>query len=209
VTLWFDALLHVRFEDVERVAKIADEMRALVDEFALAQGMAACRWFRGWANARKGKALEGFRMIRDAHDENMALGMVTGASENLGYAADALLLYGDWQAAQEQLGQAFEIVQTYGERIYLPQLLLIAGAISRARGKCDAATTSIRRAIEEARAQGAVWLELMALTELASNEAANAADRRSLGTLVELLGEASDIPMLSRARPFVAHGISA
>ena len=70
VTVWFDALLEVRLRDVDRVAMIANEMRGLVDEYALAQGKAACRWFRGWSDARKGQALEGFRQIRDAHDEN-------------------------------------------------------------------------------------------------------------------------------------------
>ena len=47
VTIWYDALCEVRFGDGDRVATLADEMRALVDEFALAQGKSACRWFRG------------------------------------------------------------------------------------------------------------------------------------------------------------------
>jgi ATP/maltotriose-dependent transcriptional regulator MalT len=175
-------------------------MRALVDEYALAQGKAACRWFRGWADARKGKALEGFRQIRDAHDENTALGMMGGASENLGYAAEALLLHGDWQTAQEQLGQALEIVETYGERIYLPQLLLIESAIAHQRGEPDAAIASIRRAMEEARAQGATWLELLALTRLCERGAAEDEDRRALATLVDQLEEANDTTALARAR---------
>ena len=158
-------------------------MRALVDEFALAQGRAACRWFRGWADARKGNALEGFRQIRDAHDENMALGMMAGASENLGYAAEALLLHGDWQAAQEQLDEALEVVRTYGERIYLPQLRLIEGKIAQARGDPDAAMASIRLAVEEARAQGARWLELLALTELCERDDAKDEDRQALAAL--------------------------
>ncbi len=200
VTAWFDALLQVRLGDVDRVAVIADEMRALVDEFALAQGKAACRWFRGWAEARKGNALEGFTQIRDAHDENTALGMLAGASENLGYGAEALLLHGDWQAAQEQLDQALEIVETYGERIYLPQLLLTEGAIAHARGEPDAAIASNRRAIEEARVQGAAWLELLALTELCERGAAKDKDRRALATLIDRLDEATDTTMLTRAR---------
>ena len=77
--------------------------------------------------------------------ENTALGMMAGASESLGYAAEALLLHGDWHAAQEQLDQALAIVEKYGERIYLPQLLLIEGAIAHARGEPDAAIASIRR----------------------------------------------------------------
>jgi tetratricopeptide (TPR) repeat protein len=209
VTVWYDALLEVRLGNVDRVAMIADEMRALVDEYALAQGKAAWRWFRGWADARKGQALEGFRQIRDAYDENTALGMLAGASENLGYAAEAALLHGDWYAAQEQLDQALAMVETYGERIYLPQLLLIEGAIAHARGKPDAAIGSTRRATEEARAQGAGWLELLALTELCEREAASAQDRRALVALTEQLAEAGGTPALARARALLAGAESA
>ena len=205
VALWFDALLQVRLGDVDRVAVIADEMRALVDEFALAQGKAACRWFRGWADARKGNALEGFRQIRAAHDENTALGMMAGASENLGYAAEALLLHGDWQAAQLQLNEALEVVRTYGERIYLPQLRLIEGKIAQARGDPDAAMASIRLAVEEARAQGAGWLELLALTELCERDDATDEDRHALAALVDQLDEASDTTALARAQALLAN----
>ena len=205
VALWFDALLQVRLGDVDRVAGIADEMRALVDEFALAQGRAACRWFRGWADARKGKALEGFRQIRDALNENRELGMVVGASENLGYAAEALLLHGDWQAAQEQLDEALEVVRTYGERIYLPQLRLIEGTIAQARGDTQAAVASIRLAVEEARTQGAGWLELLALTELCGRDDATNEDRHALTALVDRLDEASDTMAIARAQALLAN----
>jgi DNA-binding winged helix-turn-helix (wHTH) protein/tetratricopeptide (TPR) repeat protein len=200
VTIWADALLHVRLGDVDRVAIAAGEMSALVDEFALAQGKPASRYFRGWADSRKGMALAGFKQIRGAIDEIIAMGMFQGASETLGYAAEALLLHGDWQAAQEQLDQALEIVETYGERIYLPQLLLTGSAIAQARGESDAANASIRRAIEEARRQGATWLELLALIELGERGAANAEDQRALAALVDQLEEANDTTAVARAR---------
>ena len=92
--------------------------------------------------------------------------MISGGSETLGYAAEALVLHGDLDGAQEQLRQAFEIVNTYGERIYLPQLLLTEAAINRARGRPAEAEASIRRAVAETSAQGVPWLELLALTEL-------------------------------------------
>ena len=47
-TIWYDALCAIRFGDVARVAALADEMRALVEKFALAQGETASRWFRAW-----------------------------------------------------------------------------------------------------------------------------------------------------------------
>jgi ATP/maltotriose-dependent transcriptional regulator MalT len=194
----------VRLGDSEKVTLLADEMRTLVDKFSLAQGKAACRWFRGWADARTGKALDGFRQIREAHEENTALGMLAGASENLGYAAEALLLHGDWQTAQEQLDQALEMVETYGERIYLPQLLLVEGSIAHARGEPDAAVASIRRAGEEAQAQGAAWLELLVLTKLCERGAATDKERRALASLTSQLGEASDTTAMARARALFA-----
>ena len=208
VTMWFDALCEIRFGDADRVAALADEMHSLVEEFALAQGKTACRWFRGWADAHRGKPLEGFRQIRAAYEENRALGMIAGSSETLGYAAEALVLHGDWSGAEEQLRQALEIVNTYGERIYLPQLLLTEGTIARARGQHADADASIRRAIMEARAQGALWPELLALTELCEHATATAEDHRTLGALVDRLCEARGTTALARAGALVAGGLS-
>ena len=83
------------------------------------------------------------------------------------------------------------------------------GAIARACGKPDAAIASIRRATEEARAQGAGWLELLALTELCEREAASAEDRRALVALTEQLAEAGGTPALARARALLAGAESA
>ena len=200
VTIWYDALCAIRSGDAAQVAALADEMRTLVEEFALAQGESASRWFRGWADVRRGEPLEGFRQIRAAYEKNSALGMISGGSETLGYAAEALVLHGDLNGAEEQLRQALELVNAYGERIYLPQLLLTEAAIARARGQRVDADASIRRAIAEARQQGALWLELIALIELCEDATAAVDDHRELGALVERLSEGSDTPAISRAK---------
>jgi tetratricopeptide (TPR) repeat protein len=207
--IWHDSMLNVRLGDVDRVAELAEDMRRLVEEFVLPQGRSAWRRFQGWVDARRGKPLAAFKQIREAHDGRMAAGMVAGASESLGWAAEALLLHGDRQAAQEQLDEAFEIVERYDERNYLPQLLLIESAIARERGEPAAALASIRRAIEEARAQGASWLELLTLTDLGERGAANAEDRRRLAALVDQLSEASETTAVARARVLVAGRLSA
>ena len=200
VTMWYDALCEIRFGAADRVAALADQMHSLVEEFALAQGKSACRWFRAWVEARRGNPHAAFRQIREAYEQNTALGMIAGGSETLGYAAEALVLHGDWSGAQEQLEQALDIVSTYGERIYLPQLLLTQAAIARARGQHANADASIRRAITEARAQGALWLELLALTEICEQSTATADDHGALGALVAQLSEGIDAPALARAR---------
>ena len=200
VASWFDALVEVRLGNTVRVAALADEMRTLVEEFALAQGRTACRWFRGWADAHMGQPREGYHQIREAYEENIQLGMLAGATENMGYAAEALLLAGDWRAAQLQLEQALQFAKTYGERVYLPQLFLIEATIARARGDAGLAQTSVRRAVAEARAQEAPWLELIALVELCKSGDATTKDRRALAGLVEQLPQAADTTAVAAAR---------
>lgn len=200
VAIWFDAMFEVRLGNAERVASLADEMQALVEEFALAQGRVACRWFRGWADARMGEPREGYRRIREAYEENTQLGMLAGASETLGYAAEALALAGDWDAAQHQLEEALQIASAHGERVYLPQLFLIEAAIARGRGQSAVVDAAVRRAVAEARAQEAPWLELLARVELCERDGAAAEDRRALAALVDELPEAIDTTAFTSAR---------
>jgi len=198
--IWFDALFEVRLGNAERVAALAHNMRALVDQFALAQGRTASQWFQGWAQARMGKPREGHRQIREAYEENIGLGMLAGGSEDLGYAAEALLLARDWDAAEQELKEALQFTNSHAERVYLPQLLLIQAAISRARGQSAAARASARQALAEAREQEAPWLELIALLEVCECDGAKAEDRRALAALVNQLPEASDTTPFRRAR---------
>ena len=72
---------------------------------------------RGWVQARTGDPNGGFRLIREAYEEVLRLGVRAGGSELLGYAAEALVRAGDWRAAQRQLDEAFEIANSLGERV--------------------------------------------------------------------------------------------
>jgi DNA-binding winged helix-turn-helix (wHTH) protein/tetratricopeptide (TPR) repeat protein len=200
VANWFYALFEIRLGNVEHVASLADEMHGLVDSFALAQGRAASRWFRAWADARKGAPREAHRRIREAYEDNTRLGMLAGGSETLGYAAEALLLAGDLDEARDEVDEALEIARGRGERVYLPQLLLIEGALAQALGQSGVAQSSVRRAVEEARTQEAPWLELTALTALCEREPVAAEDREALAALVDRLPEAAETTLVSRAR---------
>ena len=200
VSIWYGALLEVRFGNTERVAALADEMHALVDEYALAHGRNACRWFRGYADSRMGAPRDGYQIIRDAYEENARLGMLAGASEILGYATEALVLAGDLDRAQKQLEEALHVADELGERVYLPQLYLLEAAIARAHGERTTAEGSVRRAIAETRAQQAPWLELMALIDLCENDHATHEDGRALTQLVEQLPDASETTAVAKAR---------
>jgi len=204
VATWHEALFEVRLGNAGRVATLADEMRALVDEFSLGQGRTACQWFRGWADARAGQPLEGYRLIREAYEQNVRLGMRAGASEVLGYAAEALLLAGDHGGAQACLQEALQVADELGERVYLPQLLLLEAAIARAQGQADAAAASARRAVDEARAQEAPWVELLALVDFCEHHGVTAEDGLALTDLAARLPEAADTDAARKARALTA-----
>ncbi|HTN50178.1 MAG TPA: AAA family ATPase [Burkholderiaceae bacterium] len=209
VAIWCDALMEIRFGNSDGVSGLADDLRALVEESDLGHGRAAWRWFSGWAEARKGEPRKGLGRIREGYEDNTRLGMLAGGSETLGYAAEALMLAGDIDGAQHQLEQALQLVSAHGERVYLPQLLLIEAAIARARGQPAAALASVRRAIKEARAQQAAWLELLALVELCEHGGAKATDRQALAALVERLHEAAETDAVARARGLIRGSRSA
>jgi DNA-binding winged helix-turn-helix (wHTH) protein len=198
--LWFNALFEVRLGDAGRVAALADEMHALVDKFALVQGRTASRWFGGWADARTGEPREAHRRIRDACEENARLGMLAGASETRAYAVEALVLAGDWDAAQHELEAVRQLADTLGERVYLPQMLLLEAAIARGRGQSAVARDAVRRAVEEARAREAPWLELIALLDLCEHDGATTEDRHALAALVDQLPEATNTTAVKKAR---------
>ena len=200
VANWYEALFQVRLDNPQRVAALADDMRGLVDEFALAQGGIGSRGFHGWAATRSGEPHEGYRQIKDAYEDNTRLGMVAGGSEVRGYAAEALFLSGDLNAAEEELAEALRFANMLGERVYVPQLLLIESAIARARGERAKAQRSVRSAITEARSQEAPWLELVALLDLCEYGDATADDRHALAALVDALPEANGTTTFIKAR---------
>jgi hypothetical protein len=126
--------------------------------------------------------------------------MRAGASEVLGYAAEALLLAGDADAAQARLDEALHVADAMGERVYLTQLLLLEAAIARTRGQADAGAAAVRRAVDAARAEQKPWLELLALVDLCEHHDATPEERRGLAALVDRLPEVQGTAAARRAR---------
>jgi ATP/maltotriose-dependent transcriptional regulator MalT len=115
-------------------------------------------------------------------------------------ARQALLLAGELDAARAQLQEALQVANELAERVYQPQLWLLQAAIARAQGRAETGAAAARRAIEEARAQEAHWLELLALVDLREHHDAAAAERSALAALVDRLPEAGDTVAVRRAR---------
>jgi len=207
--LWLEAFFEVRMRNPERVADVAERLRRLAEEYAQPEGRAAHLWFRGWAEAHLGDPRVGYRLIREGWEEGARLGLHADAGETLGYAAEALARAGDWLAAREQLDEAMQCASAMGDRKYLPELLLLDAEIAEALGEPERSRQSIQRAIEEARAQEAVWPQLVALSARCERADADDDDFAALALVVEQLTEGLDTAPVARARVLLSLGAAA
>jgi tetratricopeptide (TPR) repeat protein len=199
--LWFDAFVEVRMGNAERVADLASQMLALIEEYALMPHVRAVHlWLRGWAQARLGDARAGYDCIREGLEQAVPFDLRALMSEARAYGAEALARAEDWPAARRELDEAMHCADAIGERQYMTQLLLLDARIAEALGERDRARESVRKAIVEARAQEALWFELVSLSALCERTDATAKDFAELRRVVDQLTEGPDTPPVQRAR---------
>ena len=141
----------------ERVADAAERLARLQEEYDGPEGKAAALWFRGWAEAHLGDPRAGHRLIREGYERVTRCGMRAYAGETLGYAAEALVLAGDWAAARKQIEEAMQSAEAAGDRSCLPRLLMLEARVADALGERRRARDALLEAVGEARTQEAAW----------------------------------------------------
>jgi hypothetical protein len=102
-------------------------------------------------------------------------------------------------ATREGLSWAHRCNQRYIEA----ELWRIDGELAYRSGEAEAATASLRRAVEIAGAQGAGWLELRALHSFASRFPDETL-REQLGDLLEAIPSGHDLPAFRAAAGFLS-----
>jgi tetratricopeptide (TPR) repeat protein len=203
IALWCAAMFEMRMQRPERVAEHAQALRKLVDDHAIGQAQGPSRWISGWAEAYLGSPQEGLRLILEGFEFNRRVGMVSGGSEVLGYAVEALMLAKDWDAAQAQLDQARELGQRFGERILYMYHHMLQARIDLGRGDIGAARRSLENGIAEARSQGSMWMEIRLLAELCGSPHAGQQDFAALQAVYQRLPEGFSTAVVSRARELI------
>jgi DNA-binding winged helix-turn-helix (wHTH) protein/tetratricopeptide (TPR) repeat protein len=204
IAVWCAAMFEMRMQRPHVVAQHAQALSKLVTDNALVQAEGPSRWIRGWAEAYLGSPEEGLRLIREGFEFNRRLGMISGGAEVLGYAVEALTLAEDWARAQAHIDEAWTLARGLEERILYPYLHLRQALIHRGRGDIQAAREGLLQALEEARAQQSLWMQLRALILLCELPNAVAADREALAQIYERFQEGRDIAWLLRAKELLA-----
>jgi DNA-binding winged helix-turn-helix (wHTH) protein len=204
LTLWVQGMLGVRHEEPEKVAVFAERLAQVVEAGMITQGEGPMRWLKGWAMARLGSPLEGFRLIREGYEVHARLGMYTGNTETLGYAAEALIMAGDLDGAERQLEEAAELVQRMKERAELTNLLLLHSRIALGRSDDDRARTVARGALAEARNSGPYFI-LKSAAALCELPDATDDDFATLSQAYGALPEGHETPFAQRVARLLKH----
>ena len=191
LVLIFEGFVAMRMGQAERVCALAQEIRSIADVHAIAQAQGPARWMLGWAMARLGEPLAGHALILEGYALDQQLQLLRGRSGVLALAAEALMLAGRHAEAQAQLDDALALAERMGERLHLPEMLLLRSRLQLERGERTAATSAAREAWQEAAHQQALWLELEALLALCRIEPLPA-HREALATARSRLTEGAD-----------------
>lgn len=135
--------------------------------FSFFQGLGTV--FQGWALAEQGRADEGLALMEQGLAAAKATGARIGLPHMLALLAEARGRRGDPARGLQLVAEALSLAQTTGERHYEAELYRLRGVLLQdapPQGGAETPEACLRRAVELARAQGAVSLELRASVSL-------------------------------------------
>jgi ATP/maltotriose-dependent transcriptional regulator MalT len=173
------------WDEAERLLDIMDEH---VERYSLASHRGVAMGFRGELLVKIGRPQEGCKLLRAADSKLKAARNGSHATYVARALAEGLGASGSLDEALVTVGSAIEEAQLRGGTWDLPELLCLQGVLQASRAPRDvrAVTATLSSAIDLARRQGAVALELRATTALAR-------ERMRRGGAADVLGDLSAV----------------
>ena len=196
-------MLEIALGEVEPVASHAALLEQIAAEHGIGYGQGMARILGGWALAWQSDPDTGHARIVEGHAVFKQLGIVAISTQISCYAAEAALLGGRWERAQAHVDEALQLAKRLGERIRVPDLLLLQARIALGQGQLDATRTSMRASLDEARTQDALGFELAALVALCELDGAAAADFAALNDAYGRLREGFGTKLVRRAQELI------
>jgi hypothetical protein len=119
------------------------------------------------------------------------------------------MLAARWSLAQAHVDEALQLAHRLGERVRIPDLLLLQARIALGERRLDSARASMRASLDEARAQQAFGFELEALVALCELDEPEPAALDALEEAYGRLGEGFDTALAVKARELLASHLRA
>ncbi len=188
--------------EAERLLDIMDEH---VERYSLTSHRGVAMALRGELLVKTGRPREGCDLLRTAHSRLKAVGNASHETYVASALAEALAATGSLDDAFAAVEGGIELAQRRGGMWELPELLRIKGVLLAKRSRTDAPAVdeTLSSAIELARRQGALALELRAATILAGERLRRGGGTNNLQELAAVYAkftEGTETPDLRAAR---------
>jgi class 3 adenylate cyclase/predicted ATPase len=203
--LWMGAEMRFVRRDPVNTASLVAEYIPLVADYGASAGASNARMLRGWAMVMAGDRDAGLIELRDGLDLWRGTGAKLWAPCRLGRVITAFLAAGEIEAGIGLLSDAFQAVETGGERWYEAELHRLKGELLL-RSSIDAQAeveACFQLASEIAHAQGARLFQLRAAVALSRLQCGSEERKRRktlLGSVYDSFVEGFDTPELKEAR---------
>jgi predicted ATPase len=166
IALFNAAKVHQLRGEPEATAEYAQALLSLAEEQAFPVWIAAGTILAGWADARLGQRGAGTARIRQGIAAWLANGAAMMHPHFLGLLAEALSADGQVDEGLDVLERALTMVEETGERYYEAELHRLRGELlltsTGRNGRTADAQSSFQKALEVARRQNALSMELRA-----------------------------------------------
>lgn len=201
VALAYAAMLHQFRREPAIVRVHADAAYAVCAEYGFSYYLAWATIMDGWASAEEGDLERGIVRLRDGLRDLRATGAGLRLPHYLAILAELYIKTQRLEEAGATLAEADAVAERHGESWANARLRLIEGELSLATYK--PAASCFRRAVEIARAQGALSLMLRAAIRLARHLRAEGKSAEAYDTLASpyaSISEGFDTPDLLEGR---------
>jgi class 3 adenylate cyclase/tetratricopeptide (TPR) repeat protein len=160
----FAAELHQLRREPQKVEHYVSLLFPLLEKHGSAVGLANAIMLRGWAQVMLGDSKGGIAVVREGMTAWRATGSQYHATDRLARAAEA-----HWTAGETEAGLQLipATIDQSDDRWLAPELHRIKGELFRIAGRAEVAEQCLKHALESARTQKALLLELRAATSLA------------------------------------------
>lgn len=201
VALAYAAMLHQFRREPAMVRVHADEAYVICAEYGFSYYLAWATIMDGWASAEEGDLDRGIVRVRDGLRDLRATGAGLRLPHYLAILAELYIKTQQLEEAGTALTEADAVAERHGETWANARLRLLDGELSLATSQPAAAY--FRRAVEIARAQGALSLVLRAAIRLARHLLADGKCAEAYDTLTtsyDSISEGFDTPDLLEGR---------
>ena len=157
-----EAILRCFAREFDDVFEITERLYALIREHGLPAALSDFAWLHGRALVARGEIDVGLQEMREAAHSAETLGLRAGLCGYHYHHTQACVETGQLVQARASVEAGIAQARHLGGHMVLPGLLAQRAEMQSMDGDQDAATSSLREAIDTARERGSVFFELLA-----------------------------------------------